>query len=221
MPQRHKSRKTVVPPREWLARVRRPKYSGAPALELSPTDETALSRLVRKYAKDTVVIATAKVPLRRAGRPARGHQPTPLAPLSLIDTKQLARLVGKYGHPFIATMANDIVPRGSGRPKGLPNFDPMHVADWINECAEEHRARGSRHPKRDAALELHDLVFGYEAELSEAWLKTIRNKCALGEQHFRALAAHIRQRIQQRPDLAGVLRRQLRALPRWLKTHKK
>jgi hypothetical protein len=192
-----------------------PESDPEPELSEPLADRTALARLVRKYSPATVAIAAEAVVLPKAGRPPRGREPNALAPLSLADTKELARLVGMYGRIIVIDAANQIVPRGPGRPRSgdEPYYEQMHLADWLKDCAEEYRARGSRYPEHDAALELHELLFGSGAHVSDKWLKTTKNKRLLGEESFRNLA----RQILKQPNAAKELRRRL---PRWLKPQK-
>jgi hypothetical protein len=219
---KRKRRRTVVPPSEYEPLRRRgPKYDLTQPPEpelprLSPTDTKQLARLVGKYGPETVATAAGKVFLRSRGRPKLGFVPPRLAELPPADTKALARLTSKYGRAFIATAAKGIGLRRRGRPSlgRLPEYDVMHVADWLNQVAAEYS--GARYPLNCAALDLHELLFGRDAPVSDAWLKTTKNKRLLGEQGFRDLA----RRIQEHPDWAKARGMRLSSLPSWLKTRK-
>jgi hypothetical protein len=102
-----------------------------------------------------------------------------------------------------------------GRPTrgNVSAYEHMHLADWLKDCAEEYRARGSRYPENDAALELHELLFGRKVAVSDAWRKTIKNKRLLGEECFRQLA----RQILEQPDAARALGQ---GLPHWLRPRK-
>jgi len=225
MPRNRKGRRTEVPPRGRRPR-RGPKYTltqapqqGEPDRSLPDADRRALGRLARAYGPDTIGIAVKGVVLPKVGRPRCGWERNALAPLSLADTKELARLVRKYEREFIIGAAHQVVPRDAGRPRlgDEPYYERMHLADWLKDCAEEYRARGSRYPEHDAALELHELLFGGgSAVVSDAWLKTIKNKRLLGEKGYRNLA----RQIQEQPKAAKAHGMRLKSLPRWLKPQK-
>lgn len=209
-PPKHKRRRTVVPPREWWPK-HPPKYSPLPERdpepELSERDDRTLRHLVRKYNRRTIAIAAEGVVPPKVGRPRRGREPSALEPLSLADTKELARVVHIYGR--------DVIIRGAGRPThgDVSAYEHMHLADWLKDCAEEYRARGSCYPENDAALELHELLFGRKVAVSDAWRKTIKNKRLLGEECFRQLA----RQILEQPDAARALGQ---GLPHWLRPRK-
>jgi hypothetical protein len=222
MPAKRKRQPTVVPPKGWRPVGRGPKYKRKrpktdPEPKLSLPDQKVLARLVRRYNRGTIAIAAEVVVLPKAGRPRRGEEPKALAPLSLRDTKRLATLVHKNLRAFIVKAAQQINARGPGRPRREQTvYEQMHLADWIKDCAEEYRALGRRYPEHDATLELHEMENRRGAKVSDAWLKTMKNKRLLGEQGFRNLA----RQIQEQPDAAKALGLSLEDLTHWLKPRK-
>jgi hypothetical protein len=129
--------------------------------------------------------------LRRAGK-LRGPkydlkqtQPAELrSSLLASDAKELARLVRKYGREPIAAAAHEVPLRGRGRPtRGLlPDYERMHLADWIEEQAEEHRLAGHRAPYKRAVNDLYDLLYGggRQDRDPEKFAKTIKKKYLQG-----------------------------------------
>jgi hypothetical protein len=76
--------------------------------------------------------------------------------LSEEDQKILARLVRKYGSDLVGKAVMTVATRGPGRPRrgALPYYERMHLADWIEETAEEYKRDGSRKQYTDAYYEL-------------------------------------------------------------------
>jgi hypothetical protein len=137
----------------------------------------------------------------------------PQPELSPSDQKALARLVRKYGRKAVVAATQTVFARGPGRPsKGLlPYHERMHLADWIEEQAEEHRQRGSRKPYTDAEIDLYDLLYSGEEERRDLqkFRKTIKKVRQQGRQYWREVA----QKVKKYPKEA----RQLgQSLPPWL-----
>jgi hypothetical protein len=139
--------------------------------------------------------------LRRAGK-LRGpkydlKQTQPAPSLSASDKKELARLVRKYGRRAVVEAAQKVALRGPGRPSRgfLPHYENMHLADWIEEQAEEHRQAGSRKPYTDAEIDLYDLQFSGEKKPPDfqKWQKTIKKRRLQGRRELRQLL----QRLQK------------------------
>jgi hypothetical protein len=136
-------------------------------------------------------ISASEIKVRRAGK-LRGPkydfkhtQPAELgSSLSASDTKELARLVRKYGRQAVAAAAQEVPLRGKGRPSRglLPYYEGMHVADWIEEQAEEHRLAGHRAPYKRAVNDLYELQYGggRQDRDPEKFAKTIKKKYQQG-----------------------------------------
>ena len=143
--------------------------------------------------------------------------------LSASDTKLLARLVAKYGSKVVADAAQVVadaaqkVPlRGRGRPSrgSLPDYERMHIADWIEERAEEHRQAGSRKPYTDAEIDLYDLLYSGEEHRRDLqkFRKTIKKTRQQGRRDWLELA----RKIQEHPKSASEIGLSSENLPRWL-----
>jgi hypothetical protein len=111
--------------------------------------------------------------------------------LSGSDTKELARLVRKYGRKVVAAAARTVSLRAPGRPSRglLPYYERMHLAEWIEEQAEEHRQAGSRKPYTDAEIDLYDLQFSGEEKPPDLqkWRRTIKKLRQQGRRELREL----------------------------------
>jgi hypothetical protein len=72
------------------------------------------------------------------------------------DLLELRRLVAKHGVDAVRRMATKMVPGQPGRPSRglLPLTERMHLAQWLEEAAAEHKANGVRD---FAAAAIHDL----------------------------------------------------------------
>jgi hypothetical protein len=122
--------------------------------------------------------------------PATGQSASGLAKQ---DLKELARLVRKYGRSRIIAVAKNVSPSKLGRPtRGLlPYFEQIHLAQTIDEWAEEHRSRGSRKPITDAENELYEM--SVEEELKKQpghyvkWQKNIKKKRLEGRRQAQRL----------------------------------
>jgi hypothetical protein len=101
--------------------------------------------------------------------------------------KGYTRLVSRYGDEAVAErMKVAIAPlpprRGRGRPPrgNLPVLENMHLADWIDENAEEFRRDGSRTPIKDAEHALYEMIFDDEQKRKpdhfQRWQKNIKKK---------------------------------------------
>jgi len=129
------------------------------------------------------------------------------------DTKELARLVRKYGRDAVAAAAQGVPLRGRGRPSRglLPVYEMMHLADRIEELAEEHRQAGSRKPYTDAEIDYYDLEFSGEKNPPDfqKWRKTIKKRRQQGRRYYLELT----RKIQADPQGAFAA---TFSPPRWL-----
>ena len=100
--------------------------------------------------------------------------------LSAADNKALGRLVRRYGREAVIAAAETISPRGPGRPpRGhLPYHERMHLAQWIEEQAEEHRQKKSCKPYTEAEIDLYNLLYDGEEQPPdlEKFRKTLKRK---------------------------------------------
>jgi hypothetical protein len=100
--------------------------------------------------------------------------------LSEAETRGLARLVRKYGVETVTAAiaaAKDIRLRGPGRPSRglLPYFERMHMTEWIEGQAEEHRQRGSTKPYTEAETDTYQMLYDDEKSRDlERFCKTIK-----------------------------------------------
>jgi hypothetical protein len=139
---------------------------------------------------------------RRAGK-LRGPkydlkqtQPAELK-LSASDAKELARLVRKYGTETVVGAAHKVPVRGPGRPSlGLvPYYTRMHLADWIEEQAEEHRLAGHRAPYKRAVNDLYELQHGGTQDRDpEKFAKTTKKKYQRGRRDLRLVKEAAKRR---------------------------
>jgi hypothetical protein len=144
--------------------------------------------------------------LRRAGKlrgPKYGLKQTQPQPaqsrptLSASDTKELARLVRKYGRDGIAAATHEVPLRGRGRPSlGFePYYKKMHLAEWIEEQAEEHRCAGHRAPYKRAVNDLYELLHGGTQDRDpEKFAKTTKKKYQQGRRDLQLLKQADKQR---------------------------
>jgi hypothetical protein len=110
--------------------------------------------------------------------------------LSASDTKELARLVRKYGQEAVAAAVQKTPLRGPGRPSRglLPYYERMHLADWIEEAAEEHRLEGHRAPYKRAVNDLYELLYGGTQDRDpEKFAKTTKKKYQQGRRDLQLL----------------------------------
>jgi hypothetical protein len=117
--------------------------------------------------------------------------------LSASDTKELARLVRKYGREPIAAAALEVLLRGRGRPSRglLPYYEGMHLADWIEEQAEEHRLAGHRAPYKRAVNDLYELLHGGTQDRDpEKFAKTIKKKYQQGRRNLQLVKEAAKRR---------------------------
>jgi hypothetical protein len=111
--------------------------------------------------------------------------------LSERDQRALARLVRKYGQDAVMQAVEKALPkRGRGRPSrgNLPFFEDAHLADWFNDCVEEHRQRGSRSPIKDAEHDLYEIMMPEEQRREPGrfvkWQKNIKKKRLQGRRNL-------------------------------------
>src|SRR4051812_31409283 len=188
---------------------------------LGSCDERKLARLVRKYSRKAVTAAVAHVVPRGPGRPSRGllpyHETMHLTDWAEAHRQELARLIRKHGRGLVAAAVSHVVPRESGRPsRGLqPIYELMHLTDWIEEAADEHRQAGSRKPYVDAELDVYEMQYDGEEKRPnlQAFRKTCKKKRLEGRRHWLELA----QKVQENPERAAMAGYSLRTLPSWLK----
>lgn len=107
------------------------------------------------------------------------------------DLKSLRRLVQKYGSRAVSDAAGEVVPRSAGRPSrgNLPFFERMHLVQWLEEAAAEHRTNGVRNFTAAAINDLFDLTAD-EADHKqsgryERFEKTIRRSLIEGRKDIR------------------------------------
>jgi hypothetical protein len=119
--------------------------------------------------------------------------------LSASDTRKLERLVRKYGRDAVATAVGEIEvqePRGPGRPSRglLPYYEKMHLADWIEDRAEEHRRAGSVKPYTNAEIDLYEMLYsgGEERRDLNKFRKTRKKARLQGRRDLQQL----RERLQ-------------------------
>jgi len=126
--------------------------------------------------------------------------PDPMELLSDAHAKKLATLVRKYGPEAIAKAAKAVVTRKPGRPSrgDFPYYERMHLADWLEERAEEHRAAGSRKPYTDAEIELYELLYGGEEEKRDLqkFRKTIKKARHRGRLELQEVREALKARSQ-------------------------
>jgi hypothetical protein len=124
--------------------------------------------------------------------------PEPEPGLTAADTKELARLVRKYGRDVVADAARKVTLRGPGRPSrsDLPYYERMHLADWIEEYAEEYRQAGHRAPLKQAKLDVYEMLYaGKEGQRDlEKFLKTIKKKHQQGRRELQEVKAAAQRR---------------------------
>jgi DNA-directed RNA polymerase specialized sigma24 family protein len=122
-------------------------------------------------------------------------KPEPKPLFSKDEQRCLARLVAKFGRETVADAAMKVpLPERRGRPSTqkrwlLRVFEDMHLAQSVDEWAEENRRAGtSSQPVRDAIREISDLL-GRSP-------RTIRNRLRRGRRELRTL----NQRMKMSPD---------------------
>ena len=82
------------------------------------------------------------------------------------------------------------LPRKPGRPSrgNLPYFELAHLADWIEDVAEEHRKNGKRNAIRLAEVELYEMTVDDEQRRTpgkfERWLRNIKKKRLIGRRNL-------------------------------------
>ena len=100
-------------------------------------------------------------------------------PVPVQHIRLLARLVRKYGGKLVAAAAGEVEPRGPGRPPrgDLAYFELIHLAEWIEDVAKQHRRNGSRKPYIDAGIDAYDLLYGKKGQRDlDKFLKTMKRK---------------------------------------------
>jgi hypothetical protein len=157
---------------------------------------------------------------RRPSLPEKENHTT--TRMSAGDAKLLVQLARKYGPAFIALAVQDIpdevLARGRGRPIATieqPYLRKMHLADCIEEWAEEHRAAGSRKPYDDAYFDLYKIRYGHDLIAAEKqrpfakFQKATKKDHYEGRQYWRGYAYHLREQPNRMFDLPYWLQRRL------------
>lgn len=114
------------------------------------------------------------------------------------DLKSLSRLIRKYGSSAVSNQASKVVPRGPGRPSrgDLPLFESIHLAQWLEETAAEHRSNGVRNFMAAAINDLFELTIDEHEQKEtgryERFEKTTRRKLIEGR---KALKRYLEARI--------------------------
>ncbi len=104
-----------------------------------------------------------------------GRPPKQLPEITITDQLLLAKLVAKYG---LDAVERALPKRKRGRPSrgALPIYEKMHLAEWIDDCAEEYREAGYKAPLRQARIDAYHMETGSEQEPSEVQIATIKDK---------------------------------------------
>jgi hypothetical protein len=104
-------------------------------------------------------------------------------PLSDRHQCTLARLVYRYGPDAVSAAVAKVPPkRPRGRPPrgNLPQYENAHLAQCIDELAEEFRQHKSRTPIGDAEHALYEMIFTKEQQREDGhfvrWQKNIKKK---------------------------------------------
>ncbi|MER8435398.1 hypothetical protein NKH36_19015 [Mesorhizobium sp. M1312] len=106
------------------------------------------------------------------------------------DLKSLSRLIGKHGVEAVHRMTNKTAPRGRGRPSrgDLPYYEGMQLAQWLDEAAAEHRAKGTRNFASAAIYDLFVLTVDEHEHKQpgrfERFLKTTKRKWIEGRKEL-------------------------------------
>lgn len=121
-----------------------------------------------------------------------GHADIPPPELSREDGQCLARLVERYGVEFIKAAAPKVKKRSRGRPSRgmLPVYEAAHLASWIEEKAEDLRARGEKAPIRKAIIAAFEMMrkdehFEIELKPKKQELDTIKKRFLRGRKILR------------------------------------
>jgi hypothetical protein len=110
-------------------------------------------------------------------------------------------IVEKYGADAVIEAVPIVRKRRRGRPSrgNLPIYEKMHLAQWIDERAEEYLTAGCKAPIRQARIDAYHLEFGSEQQPNEEHLDTIKKKHLEGRGYLRAyLSALERQTAKGR-----------------------
>ncbi len=141
--------------------------------------------------------ARKKYDFTQEGDPKAGPE------LSAGDTKALARLIRKYENKTVVAAAKVLPPgRGPGRPSRglLPYYERMHLTEWIEERAEEHRQNGSTKPYIEAEIDLYEMFFGEETPRDlQKFRRTIKKSRQQGR---RDLIEHLQNTLKH-PSYKG------------------
>ena len=127
-------------------------------------------------------------------------KPTPPIPPTVLDrmtprhVKALATLVRKYGVPAVVEAAGMVAPssRKRGRPRfkmGGAYYEWMALAQLFDELVEEHRAGGSRYPKKAAMRKLFAIAYPSRSGDPDAFRRfefTTKRKLPQGRRDLKA-----------------------------------
>lgn len=98
--------------------------------------------------------------------PAGGGVPEASLPLILlfpIEQKSIARLIGEFGKDNVVAAARTSEgPQNVGRPrKGrIPFHEAVYLQQWFEQEELEFRAKGRKHPIRDAEVAVYEMQYG-------------------------------------------------------------
>lgn len=120
------------------------------------------------------------------------------------DWRQIARLIKKYGrHAVVAAVEECPMPNPKGRPSrgSLPAFECIHLAQSFESSVEYHREQGSKHPVRDAEIELFEISHETTAEKAgsafESWRLTTKKKRLLGARLLKELRDRFERSLEE------------------------
>jgi hypothetical protein len=183
---------------------------------MTPRHVHVLATLVKKYDAAVVAKAAKIVVPRERGRPRLQMGGPDFDRMTVRDCKLLATLLKKYGAAVVAKAAKIVALRKRGRPRleiGGAYYDRMALADLFDELVEEHRAAGSRHPKKAAMRELF-LEIAHPSFNPDPEFEAIRERFKIArpsgnpDDAFRRFTRTTQRKLPQgRRDLKAVLER--------------
>jgi hypothetical protein len=205
---------------------KRKKYSWvddtqAPEQELSPDHTKKLARLVGKYGDESIATTAFEVLPQGPGRPSSSKPPVLQSQeLSTSDARVVCTLVRKYGARAIGDCARRAPkPRRRGRPfPGRAYYERLHLTDCIKGWEQELSESGDLGAKKKAEWRVYYLLYGsvpannlgtQHLPAFDEFRKQLKSKLQRGLKDWDQLA----HRVQQRPDLASIMRI---TLPHWL-----
>jgi hypothetical protein len=122
--------------------------------------------------------------------------------MSDADQKELARLIRKYGLEVLTAVGKTLRPRGPGRPPKLSDcLERMHLADWIDQRAEE-LAGETLYPFQAAEAELFEMTESIAKARRggslDKWRKSIKEQRLQGRRELRELKKRRRRESKKR-----------------------